>query len=107
MRQEHQDFLTHMVDNFGAKAIEPACTLMRLTRRAERYNVLACNGDLTRRQQRAAERVDAQAKGIAEKLGTVLRCDGDPRGFSLKIAFPSGAYNTWGGIQDGWGIPAL
>ena len=58
MRQEHQDFLTHMVDNFGAKAIEPACTLMRLTRRAERYNVLACNGDLTRRQQRAAERVD-------------------------------------------------
>jgi len=30
---------------------------------------------------------------------------GDPRGFTVKVKFPSGIYNTWGGREDGYGVP--
>lgn len=29
----------------------------------------------------------------------------DPRGFTVKLLLPSGRYNTWGGREDGWGVP--
>ena len=34
------------------------------------------------------------------------RFHGDPRGYVLKIMLPSGRYNTWGGAESGYGVPA-
>ena len=107
MKQEHEDFLIHMTYHFGPQAIAHAIRLMRLARRAQRYNVLACNAELSERQQRTAERIDDEAQNIAEKLGTTLQASGDPRGFALKIIFPDGAHNTWAGTQGAWGVPSL
>ena len=30
---------------------------------------------------------------------------GDPRGYTVKVKFPSGRYNTFGGAEEGWGVP--
>ena len=30
---------------------------------------------------------------------------GDPRGYCTKLRLKSGRYNTWGGAEDGWGVP--
>lgn len=55
------------------------------------------------------ERQEAQAeKRIAEicaPFGIVPNFGGDPRGYTVKLKLPSGAYNTWGGSGDGYGVP--
>ena len=30
---------------------------------------------------------------------------GDPRGYTVKLQLPSGAHNTWGGSEEGYGVP--
>ena len=40
-----------------------------------------------------------------EEIGTVPNFSGDPRGFVVKLHFPNGACNTWGGESSGFGVP--
>ena len=100
-------FLSQMHLNFGINAEVDAAAekLITLARRAQRYNVLACNVVLTPRQSRNATRINDQATAIGASLNTAIYTNGDPRGYALAIRLPNGAYNTWGGVEHGWGIP--
>lgn len=82
------------------------CEAQRILRNAntvQRYAVAACNRMLTEAEQRresaACRRIEKDAAPF--KVTT----SGDPRGCCVKIHFPSGAYNTWGGPESGWGVP--
>jgi len=50
-------------------------------------------------------RIEARMVEILAPFGIVPRFGGDPRGYTVKIHFPSGAYNTWGGREEGYGVP--
>lgn len=53
------------------------------------------------RQAQAEKRIAA----ICAELGIEPVFGGDPRGYTVKVRLPSGASNTMGGREDGWGIP--
>lgn len=36
--------------------------------------------------------------------GMRAQIGGDPRGFCLKLFLPDGTYNSWGGVEAGYGI---
>jgi hypothetical protein len=94
--------------------------LLTLARQHGRLAVEECNGpdgvhlmnsaqiaewqvNLDLRQTRCEERIKAL---IADRLpGTKLILGGDPRGYTVKLILPTGAYNTMGGKDDGWGVP--
>ena len=101
------EFLSQMHVNFGINADinAAAAKLITLATRAQRYNVLACNVGLTPRQEKNAAHIDNQAQTVGAALHATIRTNGDPRGYALKILLPNGAYNTWGGVEHGWGIP--
>lgn len=70
---------------------------------AQRLNKLQDAWDARiERQEQAAQ---AHITKAAEELGLVPDFGGDPRGYTVKIKLPSGRYNTWGGKEDGWGVP--
>ena len=57
---------------------------------------------LEKRQAQVEARIVAILKPFP---GIVADFGGDPRGYTVKLQLPSGAYNTWGGQESGYGIP--
>lgn len=55
------------------------------------------------KQEAACER---RIAAYCAQLGCPVRFGGDPRGFVVNLALPSGAYNSWGGAEEGWGVPS-
>ena len=107
---DREVFMHKMVEEFtpvvGMKeAFKYGLELMRLAKKKERYNLLHCNVGLTPYQEKMDEKIDTQVQDIAKKLQTTIKIGGDPRGYALKVLLPSGGYNTWGGPEDGYGIP--
>ena len=56
--------------------------------------------------------LDLQVSMLETKIVAVctpfkLRCElgGDPRGYTVRLYFKSGIYNTWGGGEAGYGVP--
>ena len=49
--------------------------------------------------------IERRITAICAELGLSPNFQGDPRGYTVKVALPNGAYNTWGGREDGWGVP--
>lgn len=70
--------------------------------------------DLDRGQHRDVKRIERQAQriearliaGLAKYPGFAFVFGGDPRGGVVRLKVPSGAYNTWGGAEDGIAVPA-
>jgi hypothetical protein len=50
-------------------------------------------------------RTTNRAEKLAESCGFRLLTSGDPRGYVVRVLFPSGAYNTLGGADQGYGVP--
>lgn len=109
-RREQEHFVELVVKNFS-KATSPqqACflafRLIRLATRLQRYATHACNYPLTPRQAATYERTRACLQEIATLLQTRIDTSGDPRGYVVKVHLPDGAYNTWGGVDVGYGVP--
>ena len=49
--------------------------------------------------------IERRITAICAELGLSPNFQGDPRGYTVKVALPNGAYNTMGGREDGWGVP--
>lgn len=87
-----------------------AFDLMRIARALNKINLRLCNEDMSdaeydRIKAREAK-LEADAALIAKEFGvTIIPGSGDPRGFSLKLKLPDGRYNSFGGAEEGWGIP--
>lgn len=88
--------------------------LMRLARRHGRMQERLCNGYEDAGQQARAEKADERnEQRITDllKSSPAFACverpnlGGDPRGYTVKIILKSGQYNTWGGAEEGWGVP--
>lgn len=78
--------------------------LMMLAKRLNRYNETECNYGLTPAQETRVMNLEKRVRAICHALGITVIFNGDPRGYAVKLHFASGAYNTWGGKEEGWGI---
>lgn len=132
-RKEREEFLSVLQDELvwpgvrkgkssalgRAEVLEAGRLLLRHARTHGNLAVEECNGPpdwLLRNGQkgideRAAhiakrqERCEKRIREICADLGLRVELGGDPRGFTVKIHFPSGKYNTWGGRESGYGVP--
>ena len=105
------------------ECLEAARALLRLARTHGNLAVAECNGppeyqqqyripdqgrinawaaDLQRRQERCEKRI----RDICAGFNLPVTLGGDPRGYTIRVKLPSGAYNTWGGSAEGYGIPS-
>jgi hypothetical protein len=57
------------------------------------------------RCEKRRERIERRIAEICKPLGIVADFQGDPRGYTVKLHLPTGASNTWGGREDGFGVP--
>lgn len=78
--------------------------LLVLARRHGVAAVRVCNrgsdSDVARK-----DAVEARIEALCAGVGVRVKFGGDPRGYTVKVFFPSGRSNTWGGAEDGWGVP--
>jgi hypothetical protein len=95
--------------------------LLSLSKSHKRIQVAICNGpgrcvnyltqvdEVYRKHEEICAideaRVEKRIKEIADRINLKIDCGGDPRGYTVKIHFPDGSYNTWGGVESGYGIP--
>jgi hypothetical protein len=76
-----------------------------------RLQVIHCNRGLSKAEERKEEQIEARIKALVEELPhvdgkpIVPKFGGDPRGFTVKLVMPDGRYDTWGGAEDGFGVP--
>ena len=68
--------------------------------------------EINRLQARWDARIEKRAHQLEKRMLAILKpygfdvtFGGDPRGFTVKLKLPSGASNTWGGSEDGYGVP--
>jgi hypothetical protein len=101
---EVAEFIVAMAREFPAARAEQLVELMRLAKRHDALAVRECNvGDVT---DTAWERIQAKIGELCKEIGCKVKCGGDPRGYTVKVFLPSGRYNTWGGAEEGWGVPS-
>ena len=79
--------------------------LLRLAKRVQRYNLLHATVGLSAQQERVSDRLEAEFLVLCTTVGWGGKTGGDPRGYALKILFPDHSTNSWGGADDGWGVP--
>ena len=68
-----------------------------------------CNDGLSERDQNCVDRAEKRIAAQAKAWGLVAVFSRDPRGMVVKFRFihwqpQDQPYNTFGGIEDGWGI---
>lgn len=102
-QEERERFVDRWARNGGA--YHQARGILKHAKTIDRAATSECNGTLTRRQKLAAARAECTIAEICEKQGFSVHFGGDPRGYTTKIAFPDGSYNSWGGVDEGWGVP--
>lgn len=85
--------------------VDRATAFRKMARSIERNAVAVCNGTATPTSERRALGAANAALKLAELAGVTPRLCGDPRGYALKLVLPTGRYNTWGGAEEGWGVP--
>lgn len=107
MSSQHRNDIetVHLITKHGSSVLRhDLLAFLKNARSFARLQVIACNRDTTPAEdKRDAKLVDclmnqARAWGLKCKLG------GDPRGFTVKLFFPGGEYNSWGGKEEGWGV---
>jgi len=59
-----------------------------------------------RRIEHQEERIQRLAEATCKELGMVPNFGGDPRGYVFKVHLCTGASNTWGGKEEGYGVPS-
>jgi hypothetical protein len=124
---ERDAFMAEWRANGGK--LDDARTMLRHAATLDRLAVAQCNGDypcdngerftkacsecslgyvpeVLQRGGRCPEcRTQERAAKLAASCGFSVITSGDPRGYVLRVIFPSGAYNTWGGKESGYGVP--
>lgn len=88
------------------KVFAIADSFMKLARTYQRLAVTACNRHLEPRERRTWLRTGSRINALAQSLGFQTNLGGDPRGYTVKLLLPTRAYNTWGGAEEGLGVPS-
>lgn len=113
MTKEQLQFVAVMAQEFPrlkTEAIADDCQrLMKLARALEREAANLCNiPDYQQRYDRNHHRLCGKVREVIDGLGSSFnfKTSGDPRGYGLKLMLPSGRYNTFGGPEEGYGVPS-
>jgi hypothetical protein len=86
-------------------AVQDAAELCRFANSLDRLNEIACNSDLTERQERRKQNLQTRIKTVLERAGLVLNhFNSDPRGYAVYLDLPDGSYNSFGERECGYGI---
>lgn len=86
-----------------AKAFRLARELRSLARESARLAELACNRELTLREDARDTELDARVKAIGEQLGLRAYRQGDPRGWTIRVEVGKRLANSWDGLTTGCG----
>lgn len=80
--------------------------LIRKAASYKRLQELACNQELTPAQVAREKRLEQEIAELAAKLNTTAEFNGDPRGHCVYLKKPGSKtfYNTWGGLETGYGV---
>lgn len=122
--KDKQEFTMAISAECEASGVRPAAlrealpNLFRLANKHQALMVEWCNGDRLKSfaswddweawRERETEKCREQITAICAGLGAgiTVKFGGDPRGFTVKCHFPkTRAYNSWGGVEEGFGIP--
>ena len=118
--KNREDFVRAMVAEFG-DTIATRAAIRVFLREAMVHaglSVAQCNGPQTPQDRampwddwearRALKESECEAR-ILKAAGAIsarVKFGGDPRGFTVKVMMPrTGAYNSWGGASEGFGVP--
>lgn len=89
-----------------SECVRLAKRIRRLARAIHRLAETACNRELTDDEKKRDENAVHNFKQAAKSIGCGSRFSGDPRGCCAFLVFPeiTRRFNTWGGVEDGWGV---
>lgn len=104
-RLEFVAALSRELPNHSIRSVlELAKTAMRQGATYGRLAVALCNGEIDQPEyDKRTERIEQRLNKLLGVLGIEANYGGDPRGYTVKLVFPSRRSNTFGG--DGWGVP--
>lgn len=108
-KKDREEFVAVLTRELSAEPPHQCANLARdLMRLGSTHSCLCvqwCNGPWDKSDEVKLDRVRERIVKLVEPYGIKANCHGDPRGFTVKLLLPSGRYNTWGGKEDGWGVP--
>lgn len=85
--------------------LEFARLILRNASTIQRIAETACNRELSKAESRKDYACQRRIEAACRPWGIVPNFSGDPRGACVKMIFPSGRYNSWGGREDGFCVP--
>lgn len=90
---------------YDHESIEALDELISLARAHHNLAEHECNGDLTKRQEKRCQAIEARVLKLSALFSLKADFSGDPRGYTVKLHAPTGTmYNTFGGQESGYGI---
>lgn len=107
-QSDREEFVGVIVSEGGSATL--ARSMMRNATTIQRISELECSVEMSeqeaKRLKRKNDACEHRIAKLAESIGAKLMTSGDPRGYCSKLILKSGRYNTWGGPESGFGIPA-
>lgn len=110
-----QDFINAVRKHAGKRLTmeeqdAAAKAIMRVAATIKRIAEKECNESLSAEDEQSALRARVRLTTLCTLLGVNFKVGGDPRGYTVKILFPKDKdgrrpYNTWGGEEEGYGVP--
>ena len=114
LNKKEQELFNKHLDVFVSELEESDISYLEIINKLEalvtinaslnRLNELACEVELTSRQEKRLENLENEAIEIIENLGFKGDTQRDPRGDSILIYLPSGKCNSWDGESYRIGI---
>lgn len=114
------EFLLHLasynVNLVPERRLSEICDqVYKRAKRLQKIGVAACNRELTAQEERDDDFFPKEISALLHEVNEKIEADfsGDPRGSIVKILFPVQKdergflyrpWNTWGGMESGWGI---
>ena len=103
---ERQDFINRVVAASKlskTKATKLAVELWNMRLYSAKLAEYACNRELSARENKRDDEMNARVKAIGEELGLKAYRQGDPRGWTIRVEVPRELANCCDGITTGCG----
>lgn len=113
IKSEASELANTLSNNIDGLVLPSVCIgLIRLARRYAKIQERWCNEDMSgtpgleERVKAQESRLKTEILEVAKQIPGVkgVKFTGDPRGYCVRLHLRSGKYNTWGGLEDGYGI---
>ena len=96
----------HWEENrIAGSAVALAQLFLRDAATVQRLAIVHCNREMSASEQKQWEAAKRRIKAACEPWGIRAKCEGDPRGYCVKLILPSGRWNSLGGAESGYRVP--